>query len=304
MSVGESALTVRPRMPTAPGFPVPPGACDAHTHVFGPLDAYPSGPSTYPIPLAAPAVHGQALDRMGVDRAVIVQPAPHGTDTGALENALRLGRGRLAGVAAASASVTDATLDRLHLLGVRALRFNERTDPRSGRPYRGAIGSEVLTELIPRLRERGWHAQIWADLEDCVRLADEFAGSGVPLVFDHLAQARTDRGIDDPDFRQLLSRVRDGGVWVKLTLCRVATAPGYRDAQPHHEALLDANPDHMLWGSDWPYVGMGERAPDAGSLLGVFGDWTADTELVRRVLVTNPARLFEFDQAPNSLEEQ
>jgi predicted TIM-barrel fold metal-dependent hydrolase len=221
---------------------------------------------------------------------VLVQPAPYGTDTGALEHTLRLGGGRLAGIAAADASVTDATLDRLHEAGVRGLRFNERIDSRSGQRFRGAIGADALATLLPRMRELGWHAQIWADLTDCLRLVERFAGQGVPLVLDHLAQLDPDRGPRDQEFQRLVELVRDGAVWVKLTVCRV-TKPDYGDVRAHHDALLAANPDRLLWGSDWPYVGMGDRAPDAGHLLDLLTNWT-DEALVRRVLVDNPAQLF------------
>lgn len=283
--------TEEPRMPGSPGFAVPRDACDAHTHVFGPLDRFPTGPSSYRIPRADPATHRGALDAMGVDRAVLVQPAPYGTDTGALEHALRSGGGRLAGIAAADPSVSDADLGRLHELGVRGLRFNERIDPRTGRRYRGAIGAEALAAMAPRLRELGWHAQLWAGLDDCLRIADELAGRGVPLVFDHLAHVDPARGVADPAFRRLVELVRAGDVWVKLTVCRMS---GFEALGAHHEVLLDAGPDRLLWGSDWPYVAMGERAPDAGRLLGLFARWAADDHLIRRVLVDNPERLFDF----------
>jgi len=239
-------------------------------------------------------VHRQALAAMRVDRGVLVQPAPYGTDTRALEHALSLGGGRLAGVAAADASVTDEALDRLHALGVRGLRFNERIDPRTGTAFRGAVGATALATLLPRLRERGWHAQIWAGLTDCLRLVDEFAGRGVPLVLDHMAQLEPGLGARDRAFRQLSHRLRTGDVWVKLTLCRVSAAPGHQDVRAHHNALLAANPDRLLWGSDWPYVGMGDRAPDAGQLLEVFLRWSADAAVARRVLVDNPGQLFDF----------
>jgi 2-pyrone-4,6-dicarboxylate lactonase len=282
-------------MPGPAGFAVPRNACDAHTHVFGPLDRFPTGPSSYRIPLADPATQRGVLDAMGVGRAVLVQPAPYGTDTGALEHALRAGGGRLAGIAAAEASVSDADLRRLHELGVRGLRFNERIDPRTGRRYRGAIGAEALTALLPRMRELGWHAQVWAGLDDCLRIADEFAGCGVPLVFDHLAHVDPARGVNDPAFQRLVALVRAGEAWVKLTVCRVSSDPGFEDLRAHHEVLLDANPDRLLWGSDWPYVAMGERAPDAGRLLGLFARWAADERLIHRVLVDNPEQLFRWE---------
>jgi predicted TIM-barrel fold metal-dependent hydrolase len=282
-------------MPGPPGFAVPPNACDAHTHVFGPPDSFPTGPSSYPIPLADPATHRRALDAMGVGRAVLVQPAPYGTDTAALEHALRAGGGRLAGIAAADAAASDADLWRLHVLGVRGLRFNERIDPRTGRRYGGAIGTEALAALAPRMRELGWHAQLWAGLGDCLRIADEFGGCGVPLVFDHLAHVDPARGTGDPAFRRLVELVRGGAVWVKLTVCRVSSDPGFEDLRAHHEVLLDANPDRLLWGSDWPYVAMGERAPDAGRLLGLFARWAANENLIHRVLVDNPQQLFRWE---------
>jgi predicted TIM-barrel fold metal-dependent hydrolase len=262
--------------------------------VFGPLDRYPTGPSSYAVPTATPSVHRRALAAMRLDRAVLVQPAPYGTDTRVLENALSLGGGRLAGVAAADASVTDKALDRLHALGVRGLRFNERIDPRTGTAFRGAIGATALAALLPRLRERGWHVQIWAGLADCLRLVDEFAGRGVPLVLDHMAQLEPGLGVHDRAFRQLSDRLRTGDVWVKLAFCRVSSVPGHRDVRAHHDALLAANPDRLLWGSDWPYVGMGELAPDAGQLLEVFLHWCADPAIARRVLVDNPGQLFDF----------
>jgi 2-pyrone-4,6-dicarboxylate lactonase len=276
---------------------VPDGACDTHTHVFGPLSDFPTGPSTYPIPLATPEVHRQALDVMRVDRAVLVQPAQYGTDPRALEHALRTGNGRLAGIAAADAAVPDTTLQRLHDAGVRGLRFNERIDSRSGQRFRGAIGADAFAALLPRMRELGWHAQIWAGLADCLRLVDRFAGQGVPLVLDHLAQLDPTRAPADPEFTRLVDLVRDGEVWVKLTVCRVVGEPGYADVRAFHQALLAANPGRLLWGSDWPYVAMGDRAPDAGGLLDLFARWTGDQTLVKHVLVDNPAQLFDFREA-------
>jgi len=278
-----TALTA-PRMPAAPAFVAPRNACDAHTHVFGAPDDFPAGPSSYPIPRATAPVHRAALAAMGVDRGVLVQPAPYGTDTRALEHALAAGGGRLAGIAAADATVTDSTLDRLHALGVRGLRFNLRTDPRTGAPFQGAIGAADLEALVPRLRERGWHAQVWASIGDGVRAVDSLAGRGVTVVFDHMAQLVPARGMDDPGFRRLLGQVRAGAAWVKLSLCRVST-PEYA-----------ANPERLLWGSDWPYVAMAERAPDAGRLLDVFAEWTADQDLQRRILVANPSQLFDFTE--------
>lgn len=304
MATADSAQTLvdteTPRMPTAPANPLPSGAWDAHTHVFGPLDQFPTGASSYPIPLADPGKHLAMLDTLGARHGVLVQPAPYGTDLGALENALRHGAGRTVGVATADASFSTAELERLRSLGVRALRFNERIHPGTGRRFAGAVGIEALRALAPAMQGLGIHAQIWAGIEDCVRFAEEFASYDIPLVFDHMAQPNVAAGLDDPSFRRLLELLTHGNIWVKLAVCRVGDpTKAYSDVRPLHEALVDANVHRLLWGSDWPFVNMGAHAPDAGALADLFFDWVGDEKARHRILVENPRELFGL-QRPSS----
>jgi 2-pyrone-4,6-dicarboxylate lactonase len=145
------------------------------------------------------------------------------------------------------------------------------------------------------MRELGWHAQLWASAADHAALLPDLIALGIPLVLDHMGSPDVARGVDDPAFRALLAHLRDGRVWVKLALCRISRAmPGHQDARPFHDALVAANPDRLLWGSDWPYVRMGESTPDADHLLDLFRDWVGDAALVRRILVDNPAALYGF----------
>jgi 2-pyrone-4,6-dicarboxylate lactonase len=290
-----NAETVEAATPSPPSRALPDGACDCHSHVFGPLDRFPTGQSSYAIPLADPRVHQRMLAITGLSRAVLVQPAPYGHDTTALEAALAHGGGRLRGIAVADASIGDPDLHRLHEAGVRGLRFIEMRDPTSGARYTGSVGIKALSELAPRMRRLGWHAQVWARCGDIPGIVETYGRLGVPLVFDHMGQFDVARGADDDAFLAFVSLVGQGRAWVKLTLCRlVAPDAGHELLKPFHEALTRARPDRILWGSDWPYVRMGARAPDVGVLLDRLVDWTGDGDLTRRILVDNPAGLFGF----------
>ena len=291
-----TAQTIEAVMPSAPARALPADACDCHGHVFGPLDRFPTGASTYAIPLAAPEVHGKMLARCGLSRAVLVQPAPYGQDTGALEAALETGGGRLRGIAVADASIDDAAFARLHTAGVRGLRFVEMKDPVSGQRYAGSVGMAELVALAPRMLALGWHAQVWARCEDIPGIVDDHGGFGVPLVFDHMGQFDASEGVEDAAFRAFLRTVEQGHAWTKLTLCRLVPAGGdFRILRPFHEALTAARPDRLLWGSDWPFVRMGAQSPDVGRLLDLFLEWVDDHALARRILVDNPAGLFGFN---------
>jgi predicted TIM-barrel fold metal-dependent hydrolase len=227
-----------------------------------------------------------------------VQPVPYGRDPSCLLDALRRGGGALRGVTIADETVRDATLQDWHEAGIRALRFTEMQAPGGGGRYPGGIGVEALHALAPRLRALGWSAHLWAGAAQCAELLPGLTRLGLPIVIDHMAMPA---GPADPAFEAVLGHLRDGAVWVKATPCRVPHGgAGIEALRPLHDALLAANPDRLLWGSDWPYVRMAP-APDAGAMLDLFLDWTGDAALARRILVDNPAALFGFD-APRGPE--
>ena len=208
-----------------------------------------------------------------------------GTDARALVDALRRSNGRLRGVAVATGEITEAQFNALHEAGVRGFRFNEKIDIGTGQLFKGAIGTDQLKLLAPRMKEYGWHAQIWASCSDCVRLAREFAKPGLPLVFEHMSAFNVERGTGDAAFQDLLALLREGLIWVKLSLCRVSKArPDYADLRPFHDLLIEANASHLLWASDWPFVRMGEMSPDAGHLADLSLSWVGNAEIARRIL--------------------
>jgi predicted TIM-barrel fold metal-dependent hydrolase len=279
-----------------PRHALPPGACDAHSHVFGPFDRFPPvGRAIYALPEALPEVHAATRARLGLARGVLTQPAPYMTDPSAMLNALRGSNGALRGIAVAEPDVTDAALEEWQAAGVRGLRFSEVVAPGGGR-YPGSVGLDALRDLAPRMRDLGWHVQLWANAADMPRLLPQMLGHGLPVVLDHMAMPEVAGGIDQPGFRAVLDALRDGTIWVKLSVCRISrAAPDYADVRPFHDALLAANPDRLIWGSDWPYVRMAPP-PDAGRLLDLFHDWTGDVALWRRILVDNPVNLYGFEE--------
>lgn len=288
---------VAARMPSAPRLALPPGACDTHTHVFGPFERYPvPAPSSYAPPIAPPGIHQEMLRRTGLERAILIQPAPYGVDNSALVEALEAQPSTLRGVAVLSADATDGQLERLRTAGVRGLRFSEMKDPRSGGRYKGSIGVEDYLELAPRMKAFGLLPHVWAKCADLAGFLPRVLEPGLPFVIDHMAAVNVEAGVGDPSFQAVLRHLAEGSIWVKLSLCRNSTdGPGYPAQRPFHDALIRANADRVLWGSDWPFVRMYERSPDVGSLLDVFDDWVADADLRERILVRNPAVLYGFD---------
>ncbi|WP_298163221.1 amidohydrolase family protein [Brevundimonas sp.] len=282
----------------APQEPLPQGACDSHTHVFGPFERFPLvHPPAFPAPLAPISAHQTYWAQSGLDRALLVQPAHYGFDHSALVDALATCP-NTRGVALADGSVSPAVLEALAKAGVVALRFSDFPAPGGGvRP--GSVGISHLEALAPIMRELGLHAQVWAPAETIVERLPWLRALGMPIVLDHMGMPDLSRGPDDPLFRQIVEAAADGAVWVKLSVCRVSQqGPAFDDAGPFHRVLVSAAPDRVLWASDWPFIRMDNGGPDVGLLLDRFTAWLdGDMELRRRILVANAEALFGFDRA-------
>ena len=290
-----------PAEQTKPRAALPPGAWDCHTHIFGPYERFPlAAERSYTPPEAPLEAYLAMLDRVGCAHGVLVQPTAYGIHHAALLDALDRAAGRLRGTAVATAAITDRELESMHRSGVRALRFIEAG---AGVPnYAGAVGFDALPALAPRLRALGWHAQVWAPLEVIVADAERLLSGGLLLVLDHMGRFEVERGVHDSAFRNLLALLAEGRVWVKLTPQRNSKRfPGYEDLRPFHDALARANPERLIWGSDWPYLRMGDATPDAGQLLDLLDAWCGDAALCRKVLADNPARLYGVNPAGYSV---
>lgn len=296
----------RPCLPPREGsfalsFRPPPGACDSHAHVFGPYARHRLAEDRSYTPAEHPADDFIAhLDRLGLARGVLVTASAYGTDNGAVLEALQRYPDRLRGIAVPAPGTTDAELDLWHAAGVRGVRVNLfRKNGHS--VYRNGVGIEVLEALAPRIAERGWHAQIWIHAPDLPALAPRLLRLGLPLVIDHMGRMAAQQATGDPGFQCLCRMLADGAAWTKISGADRLTGngPPYEDVDPLARALLAANIERVVWGSDWPHINyfVPGQVPDDGELLNLLARWLPDEARRQQVLVHNPARLYGFNAA-------
>ena len=278
-----------PHAPTA--FTPPPGATDAHCHVFGPAHQFPFAPEATYIPPDAGIDDFEVLqERLGLSRAVFVQASCHGTDNAAMVDALVRGKGRYAGVAMIDESFSDADIAALHDVGVRGTRFNFVAH------LGGAPDLEVFWRLVDRVQPFGWHIVLHFDAKDLPSYAEMLDRMPCPYVIDHMARVDASAGLDQEPFGALLELMRDERAWVKVSgaerLSRDGTPP-YDDVVPYAQALIAAAPERILWGTDWPHPNV-RHMPDDGDLVDVLALFASDEVIRNRILVDNPETLYDF----------
>ena len=266
---------------------------DCHAHLFGPYAQFPlAAERSYTPPEALQAQYLALLTRLGLSNGVLVHPSAYGADFSLLFHALAHCP-NLRGVIVTQAGALP-TLAGLRERGVRAARFSHRSG--SGVNYAGSASLDDLMALAPALAAAGLHAELWTDCKALPGIADRLRGLPVPLVIDHMGGFDVAAGVDEPGFRCLLSLVESGRVWVKLCAYRnllptPGFAPEFEAGLPFHTALVQANPDRLVWGSDWPHLRV-TPVPDAAALLETFKRWTASEALVARILSVNPNALY------------
>jgi 2-pyrone-4,6-dicarboxylate lactonase len=286
-------LAYHPR-PSRPSYVAPPGAVDAHCHVFGPGAEFPYAPERKYTPCDASKAHLFALrDFLGLERNVIVQATCHGADNRALANALRASGGRARGVATVARGVTDSELRELDAAGVRGVRFNfvkrlVDTTPR-----------EVLAEITRRVALLGWHVVIYFEAPELPQLYDFLASLPTTVVVDHMGRPDVTQPIDGLEFELFVRLMREHpNVWSKVggaeRLSQVGP-PGYEDVVPFARRLVETFPERVLWGTDWPHPNLKGHMPDDGKLLDYVPRIAATRALQQQLLVANPGRLY-FDR--------
>jgi len=287
-------------------FAVPAGACDSHTHIFGDAGRFPFWTGrTYTPPGADVADWESIHHTLGMDRGVLVQPSVYGTDNRCMQDAIgRLGR-RARGVAVVADTATDAELDALHRGGVRGIRVNLETfgigDP--------AAASARLRRALAQLAHRPWHVQLFVRSSIVPTLESVVLESPLPIVFDHFGGVRADAGLTDAGFQSLLRLVRSGKAYVKVSgayRASVSGPPEYADVRPFARALIEANAERVVWGSDWPHPDSRRREGSAAleispnlqvddvATFNLLAVWAPDAAIRRTILVENPARLYGF----------
>jgi len=268
---------------------------DCHVHVFEDKTRYPvQVASAYEPPFSPVSTLLDAADSAGVSRFVLVQPTPYGDDLSLLKMALSSFNGRARGVGVAHACTTEEALLQMQDAGVVALRFVGMKLP-DGSAMPGCVPFDALgSRLGSILRELGMHAELWAPLSETLARWTQLERTGIPVVLDHMGGFDPKLGRNHKDFQRLLALLRDGAVWVKLAICRRVSASLYDALRPFHDEMIEANSDHLLWASDFPFVRYQESMPTMSGLLAQFHRWVPDEEVAHRILTQNPARLYQF----------
>ena len=262
---------------------------DCHAHLFGPYDRFPlAADRSYTPPEAVAADYLALLSRLRLAHGVLVHPSAYGDDFSLLFDALG-SHANLRGVVVLRQD-TRQTLLGLRERGVRAARFSHRSG--AGSNFAGSASFDDLLALAPKLADAGLHAELWTDCKALPAIALQLSRLPVPVVIDHMGGFDVDAGVDQPGFRCLLDLLHGGRVWVKLCAYRnLLHAADFEAGKPFHDAMLGANPQRLVWGSDWPHLRVAP-APDTTALLEVFSRWTDDAAQQRKILVDNPAALY------------
>ena len=291
---------------TKVSFAVPDGACDCHVHIFGDPTRYPFFAGRVYTPETASVAEVRSfLAALHMDRVVVVQPSVYGTDNRCTVDAVRELGTRARGIAVIDANTPDTALDEMARAGIRGVRLN-LTQAGISDPSVALHGFHLAAE---RARTRNWHIQLNTSLKVIEAMSPDLAASPVPLVIDHFGGALAAAGVQQPGFAALVNLVKTGKAYVKISAAAdlVSTqAPDYPDVVPLAKALVAANPQRVLWGSDWPHPDSRilpnrkntDIAPlvqtDDGRVLNLLPTWVADAAIRRVILVENPARLYGF----------
>ena len=289
---------------TPVNFAVPEHACDCHTHIFGDPAKFPyfSG-RTYTPETAVPDEMSALHRALHIERVVIVTPSVYGTDNSATLYGMEARGATARAVAVIDEKTPESELDRMQHAGVRGIRLNLATagqnDP--------AVGRQRFQAVVDRVKRLKWHVQMYTSLAVIAGIKDLVASSPVPIVFDHFGGAQADLGLKQPGFGELLELVKSGKAYVKISgAYRASThGPDYADVTPLAKALIAANPDRIVWGTDWPHPAAtpaGRKATelttltqiDDGRVLNQLPLWAPDAGVRKKILVDNPAALYGF----------
>lgn len=267
---------------------LPLGTIDTHFHVFGPEHRYPYAPvRSYTPPDAAFETWCRTAQAEGIAAGVLVQASVHGFDNSQISDMLRNPPFPLRGVAALTPRTDERDLADLDALGFRGARINT--------VFSSAIKLTEVEKIAALLHGSGWHLEFLSDVSQIDGLRSLVERLGLPVVFAHFGHVQADRALATTGVQELLGLVQDGLAWVKLSgparITNHATAP-YDDVIPLVEAFCAANPDRLLWGSDWPHTALSRQPPTMKELADMAVRWLPDPELITKVLVTNPQKLY------------
>jgi 2-pyrone-4,6-dicarboxylate lactonase len=282
------------RSPRKPSIALPKGSVDTHVHVFE--QGYPLSPArgyNPPISNLSDLEHLHAT--LGIERVVFTQPSVYGTDNSAILDAMTVLNtrtpNRARSVVAMAMDISDDELAGLDASGVRGVRLN--TDNKGGMP----IELRDVPDLAARISPFGWHIEFLFPGKDILDLKPVFSALKVPISMGHFAYQPAAAGVAARGFQALLELVRAGNTWIKISGANRVSAtdlPPYDDVKPLAHALIDAAPERIMWGTDWPHPNKYLANPNDGDLVDAFGDWVSDAGLRRKIMVDTPAAFYRF----------
>lgn len=297
------AKAAQPKMQV--NFDVPAGACDCHTHIHGDPEKFPFfAGRVYTPELASPEEMAALHKALHIQRVVIVTPSVYGADNSATLFGIKARGANARGVAAIDDKTPDADLDAMAEAGIRGIRLNLATSDTSD----PNVGRARFQAAVERVKERGWHVQMYTSPAMISAIKELVADSPVPVVFDHFGGAQGELGPQQPGFADLLQLVQSGKAYVKISgAYRASNRPlDYVDVIPLAKALISANVERILWGTDWPHSNSvtppGKKPTDLnplfqiddGRLLNQLAVWAPDAAVRKRILVDNPVQLYGF----------
>jgi predicted TIM-barrel fold metal-dependent hydrolase len=282
------------RNPKKPGIVLPKGAIDTHVHVFE--DKYWLSPTRgYNPPQSTLDDLKHLHATLGIERVVFTQPSPYGTDNSAISegvaalNSATPGRAKM--VVAVGADVTEAQIAELDKQGACGVRLN--TDNKGGMP----IEFDEIPDLEAKLKPFNWHIEWLFPGKDILSLMPVFKKMTLPMSIGHFAYQPATAGIDAPGFKALLELVKAGNTWVKISGANRVSAtdlPPYDDVLPMARALISANEDRIMWGTDWPHPNKYEVNPNDGDLVDAFGEWVSEEAMRKKIMCDNPEKFYNF----------
>ena len=284
--------------PSKPHLQLPQGAVDAHCHVFGPGDEFPFAQERKYTPCDASKQQLFALrDHLGFSRNVIVQATCHGSDNSAMMDACTAARGRARGVATVRRSISDKQLQDMHEAGVRGVRFNFVKRLVDFTP------KDELMEIASRIAPLGWHVVIYFEAQDLPELWEFFTALPTTVVVDHMGRPDVSQPVDGPEFNLFLRLMHEHtNIWSKVSCPERLSVTGpkaldqqrsaYQDVVPFARRIVEAFPDRVLWGTDWPHPNLKDHMPDDGLLVDFIAHIAPTVELQKKLLVNNPMRLY------------
>lgn len=280
-----------------PNFRAPPLGCDAHFHVFGPAERYPYGSDLRYAPPLAPLEDYLGLARkFGIERYVFVQPSAYGRDNRAMLDAMQeVDAARRRGIVDIDENIPDAELARLHALGVRGVRINVSPV----KPHEAGFAKTMLARIErfhARFAEIGWQLDFLTPGWLTSELMPVMKKLRIDFTIAHMGMYLAKDGPKQRGFQELLDLLKhgDGHCYVKLTgVYRMSTAPGFADAAPMAQALIEAAPERIIWGSDYPHLSFADKVGSV-ELFNLLGSWAPDEATRRKILADNPQRLFGF----------